>query len=186
MRYSLKDYQEEAVVDMLRLLARARDDWTRWKSPVALSLTATTGSGKTVIAAAVIEALFSGDPDLQFDRDPGAVVLWFTDDPSLNEQTRFRLLEAADRLAPGRLVPIGNTFNREKLEPGTVYFLNAQKLGKNSLLVRGAPEAPQDNAQSALPMPDARAFTMWDTLANTISDESLTLYPDFGRGRTGA
>lgn len=176
MRYSLKDYQEEAVADVLKLLARARDDWTRWKSPVALSLTATTGSGKTVIAAAVIEALFSGDHDLQFDRDPGAVVLWFTDDPSLNEQTRFRLLEAADRLAPGRLVVIGNTFNREKLEPGTVYFLNAQKLGKNSLLVRGAPEAPQDDGQTTMPMPDARAFTMWDTLANTISDRSLRLY----------
>ena len=25
-------------------------------------------------------------------------------------------------------------------------------------------------------MPDARAFTMWDTLANTIADERLTLY----------
>ena len=176
MRYSLKDYQEEAVADVMKLLARARDDWTRWKSPVALSLAATTGSGKTVIAAAVIEALFSGDHDLEFERDPGAVVLWFTDDPSLNEQTRFRLLEAADRLAPGRLVVIGNTFNREKLEPGNVYFLNAQKLGKNSRLVRGAPEAPQDDRQTAMPMPDARAFTMWDTLANTISDGSLTLY----------
>ena len=31
-------------------------------------------------------------------------------------------------------------------------------------------------AQHDLPMPDARAFTMWDTLANTIADEHLTLY----------
>ena len=186
MRYSLKDYQEEAVADVLKLLARARDDWTRWKSPVALSLTATTGSGKTVIAAAVIEALFSGDHDLQFDRDPGAVVLWFTDDPSLNEQTRFRLLEAADRLAPGRMVVIGNTFNREKLEPGTVYFLNAQKLGKNSLLVRGAPEAPQDNAQTAMPMPDARAFTIWDTLGEHHIRRGASRCTSFWTRRTGA
>ena len=176
MRYSLKDYQEDAVADVLDRLARARDDWNRWKSPVAFSLTATTGSGKTVMAAAVIEALFDGNPDHDFDPDPGTVVLWFTDDPSLNEQTRFRLLDAADRIARSRLVVIENTFNQEKLEPGNVYFLNAQKLGKNSLLVRGASVGPQESAQPELPMPDARAFTMWDTLANTIADQHLTLY----------
>ena len=75
-----------------------------------------------------------------------------------------------------RLVVIENTFNQEKLEPGKVYFLNAQKLGKKSLLVRGAPESSQERDQYDLPMPDARAFTMWDTLANTIADEHLTLY----------
>ncbi len=176
MRYSLKDYQEDAVADVLDRLIRARDDWGQRKSPGAFSLTATTGSGKTVMAAAVIEALFEGDPDHDFDPDPGGVVLWFTDDPSLNEQTRFRLLDAADRIAPSRLVAVENTFNREKLEPGNVYFLNAQKLGKNSLLVRGASGAFQRRDQSELPMPDARAFTIWDTLSNTIADERLTLY----------
>ena len=143
---------------------------------MAFSLTATTGAGKTVMAAAVIEALFDGNPDYDFDSDPGAVVLWFTDDPSLNEQTRFRLLDAADRIAHSRLVVIENTFHQQKLEPGKVYFLNAQKLGKKSLLVRGAPESSQERAQHELPMPDARAFTMWDTLANTVADEHLTLY----------
>ena len=176
MRYTLKDYQNDAVADVLAHLTRARADWQRWKSPVAFSLTATTGAGKTVMAAAVIEALFDGNPDYDFESDPGAVVLWFTDDPSLNEQTRFRLLAAADRIAHSRLVVIENTFNREKLEPGNVYFLNAQKLGKKSLLVRGAPESSQEELQYELPMPDARAFTMWDTLANTIADEHLTLY----------
>ena len=176
MRYTLKDYQEDAVANVLERLARARDAWHRWRSPVAFSLTATTGAGKTVMAAAVIEALFDGNPDHEFDSDPGAVVLWFTDDPSLNEQTRFRLLDAADRIAHSRLVVIENSFNREKLERGKVYFLNAQKLGKKSILVRGAPESSQARVQQGLPMPDARAFTMWDTLANTIADEHLTLY----------
>ena len=176
MRYTLKDYQNDAVADVLGHLARARDDWHRWKSAVAFSLTATTGAGKTVMAAAVIEALFDGNPDYDFDPDPGAVVLWFTDDPSLNEQTRFRLLDAADRIAHSRLEVIENTFNQKKLEAGKVYFLNAQKLGKKSLLVRGAPESSQEEAQYKLGMPDARAATMWETLANTIADESLTLY----------
>ena len=176
MRYTLKGYQEDAVADVLARLKRARADWRQWKSPVAFSLTATTGAGKTVMAAAVIEALFDGNPNHDFDADPGAVVLWFTDDPSLNEQTRFRLLDAADRISHPRLVVIENTFNQEKLEPGKVYFLNAQKLGRNSLLVRGAPERAQKKAEHSLPMPDARSFTMWDTLANTITAEDLTLY----------
>ncbi|MDE2654656.1 MAG: DEAD/DEAH box helicase family protein [Gemmatimonadota bacterium] len=177
MRYALKDYQDGAVADVLKHLARARADWHKWRSPVAFSLTATTGAGKTVMAAAVIEALFHGNPALEFDSDPGAVVLWFTDDPSLNEQTRFRLMDASDRIAHSRLVVIENTFNQPKLEPGKVYFLNRQKLGKKSLLVRGTPEdAPAESQRELLPMPDSRAYTMWDTLANTIADEQLTLY----------
>ena len=176
MRYTLKDYQDDAVAEVLARLARARDDWQRWRSPVAFSLTATTGAGKTVMAAAVIEALFDGNANYDFDSDPGAVVLWFTDDPALNEQTRYRLQEAADRIARSRLEVIGNTFNQQKLNPGKVYFLNAQKLGKKSLLVRGARGESSTGAGPRLPMPDGRAFTMWDTLANTIADEKLTLY----------
>ena len=180
MRYTLKDYQVDAVADVLKNLERARDDWQRWQSPTAFSLTATTGAGKTVMAAAVIEALFNGDAEHDFAPDPGAVVLWFTDDPALNEQTRFRLMAAADRLASqSRLVVIDSRFNQEKLEPGKVYFLNAQKLSKRSRLVRGAPEADPDDPRRPLehlPMPDGRAFTMWDTLQNTIEDDALTLY----------
>ena len=180
MRYTLKDYQDDAVAEVLARLERAREDWQKRQSLGAFSLTATTGAGKTVMAAAVIEALFDGDADHDFEADPGAAVLWFTDDPALNEQTRFRLMAAADRLAAkSRLVVIDSSFNQEKLEPGKVYFLNAQKLGKKSLLVRGAPEPDPDDPQqnlAHLPPPDARAFTMWDTLRNTIEDENLTLY----------
>lgn len=185
MRFALKDYQVDAVGDVLRNLEDARDDWHRKQRPVAFSLTATTGAGKTVMAAAVIEALFDGDADYDFEADPTAVVLWFTDDPSLNEQTRFKLIEASDRIAGSRLVVVENTFNQEKLEPGRVYFLNAQKLSKNSLLVKGAPEAGDqlfETAGTQLPLvdhtvsPDLRQFSFWDTLRNTIEDEQLTLY----------
>ena len=47
MRYSLKDYQEDAVADVLDRLERARADRNRWDSLGAFSLTATTGAGKT-------------------------------------------------------------------------------------------------------------------------------------------
>ena len=82
----------------------------------AFSLTAVTGAGKTVMAAAVFEALFHGDDEFDFDADPGAVVIWFSDDPALNEQTRFRLMEASDRLNHTDLVPVENTFNRASLK----------------------------------------------------------------------
>jgi type III restriction enzyme len=176
MRFTLKDYQTDAVGDVLRNLADARDDWHRKRRPVAFSLTATTGAGKTVMAAAVIEALFDGNDDFNFEPDPGAVVLWFTDDPSLNEQTRFRLMEAGDRIAHSRLVVVENTFNQEKFESGKVYFLNTQKLSKNSLLVKGAPEDSDDVLILRAAHPDLRGFTIWDTIRNTILDEHLTLY----------
>ncbi|WP_328525625.1 DEAD/DEAH box helicase [Kribbella sp. NBC_00359] len=176
MRFTLKDYQVDAVGDVLRNLADARFDWQQRRRPTAFSLTATTGAGKTVMAAAVIESLFDGNDDFSFEADPGAVVLWFTDDPSLNEQTRFRLMEAGDRIAHSRLEVIENTFNEENLEPGKVYFLNAQKLSKNSLLVKGAPDDSQEPLVERSASPDLRAFTMWDTIRNTIENDHLTLY----------
>lgn len=178
MKFTLKDYQEEAVRDTLVNLRKASKRWHEDKDRNAFSLTATTGAGKTVMAAAVFEALFHGDDNFEFEPDPGAVVIWFSDDPSLNEQSRFRLLEASDRISPSDLVVVQNTFNYEKLEAGKIYFLNTQKLSKSSLLVRGhdyAEEGVERNGQLTI-MPDLRAFTIWDTIQNTIEDPALTLY----------
>lgn len=170
MKFILKDYQSDAVADVLANLRHARDDFHSSRPRrSAFSLTAATGAGKTVMAAAVIEALFAGDDDFDFTADPGAVVLWFTSDPSLNEQTRHRIRQAADRIPPNRLKVIGSTFGEPKLSPGHVYFLNSQKLASRSLLVRGATD------QLAV-SPDLRARTFWEVLQNTIEDESLTLY----------
>ena len=94
MKFTLKDYQDEAVRDVLDATSsKARKRWREDGDNHAFSLTAATGAGKTVMAAAVFEALFHGDDSYDFDPDPGAVVIWFSDDPSLNEQTRFRLME---------------------------------------------------------------------------------------------
>ena len=112
MKYTLKDYQTEAVKDVLVNLKKAQKRWHQDGDKHAFSLTATTGAGKTVMAAAVFEALFFGDDDYDFDPDLGAVVLWFSDDPSLNEQSRFRLMEASDKLTISDLVTVENTFSR--------------------------------------------------------------------------
>jgi type III restriction enzyme len=179
MKFTLKDYQETAVGDVLTNLYKARKRWKEDGDKHAFSLTATTGAGKTVMAAAVFEALFYGDDNFNFEADPGAVVIWFSDDPSLNEQSRFRLLEASDKLDLSDLVVVENTFNKEKFEPGKIYFLNTQKLSKTSLLVRGHSEIEEDSPQIDLfteARPDNRAFTIWDTIKNTIEDPALTLY----------
>jgi hypothetical protein len=174
MKFTLKDYQDEAVIDVLGNMRKARKRWLEDRDRHSFSLTAATGAGKTVMAAAVFEALFHGDDRYEFDRDPGAVVLWFSDDPSLNEQTRFRLMESSDRLRHTDLVVVENTFNRAKFEPGKIYFLNTQKLGKNSLLVRGFDD--EDGGLFPGARPDLRGHTIWDTIRNTIEDPALTLY----------
>lgn len=175
MKFTLKDYQDEAVRDVLANLRKARKRWRDDGDRYSFSLTAVTGAGKTVMAAAAFEALFHGDDNYDFEADPGAVVIWFSDDPSLNEQTRFRLMESSDRLNHSDLVVVQNTFNREKFEPGKVYFLNTQKLGKKSLLVRGF-EPDEDNPAFPEMRPDLRSHTIWDTIQNTIEDPYLTLY----------
>jgi type III restriction enzyme len=179
MKFTLKDYQSDAVRDALSNLKKARKRWHEDADKHAFSLTAVTGAGKTVMAAAAFEALFHGDDEYDFDADPGAVVIWFSDDPNLNEQTRFRLMEASDRIRHTDLVVVENTFNRAKFEARKIYFLNTQKLGKNSLLVRGHdPEDLDEKAGDLLPetRPDMRSHTMWDTIRNTIEDPELTLY----------
>lgn len=183
MKFTLKDYQGEAVSDVLASLEAAR---ANFKNPEkrensAFSLTASTGAGKTVMAAAAIEALFWGSEDFDFKPDTGAVVLWFSDDPSLNEQTRNRLMQASEKFDYNNLVRIEPPFAKPRLDPGKVYFLNTQKLSKSSLLTRGhietSPEG-MDHLPGLEPgvTPDLQGWTIWETLANTIQDESLTLY----------
>lgn len=69
---------------------------------------------------------------------------------------------------------VENTFNRAKFDPGKIYFLNTQKLGKNSLLVRGF-DGDEDGTFPEM-RPDLRSHTIWDTIRNTIEDPALTLY----------
>lgn len=175
MKFTLKDYQHEAVLDVLDNMRKARKRWREDADRHAFSLTAATGSGKTVMAAAVFEAMFHGDDGFNFDRDPGAVVIWFSDDPSLNEQTRFRLMESSDRLRHTDLVVVESTFIRPKFEAGKIYFLNTQKLSKKSLLVRGFDD---DEILNTFPemRPDMRNHTIWDTIRNTVEDPELSLY----------
>jgi type III restriction enzyme len=180
VKFTLKDYQADAVDDVLANVKRARENF---KNPnkreiSSFSLTATTGAGKTVMAAAAIEAMFWGNETFDFAPDPGAVVLWFSDDPSLNKQTFNRLRQASEKFTYSNLVHIEPPFAKPRLDPGKVYFLNTQKLTKSSLLTRGHLETAP-NVQERIPglaAPDMQGWTIWETLAKTIDAEDLTLY----------
>lgn len=148
MRLELKGFQQIATDELLTHLRAARRDALSF--PQAILLSAPTGAGKTVIATAVIEALFDGDAE-----SPGSdltTVLWLTDQPELNEQTR-RKMQAHSDVLDGRLVTIEQHFQDRVLRPGHVYFLNTQKLGRNSGLMSARDERP---------------WTLWDTIRDTI------------------
>jgi len=161
MQFTLKDYQTTAVTSILTTLGYARDDWHTRGRRTAFALSSTTGSGKTVIAAAVIEALLHGSDDFGVDPDPSAVVLWVSKDPALNAQTKARFIECADRIPAGDLELLDKSYGHDSLQTGTVYFINPDKL--------------RDGADFAK-RTDTRRFTFWEILANTIKDPGKTLY----------
>ncbi len=161
MKYELFDYQRTAAMDCVDRLIRGRNDNDQgYLSSFALS--AITGSGKTVIATAVIEGMLHGSADLEVEADPRATFLWVTDDPALNNQTRNKMIQASDLLQPARLRILDNDFLDSELSPGRVYFLNIQKLSKNAGLAHGGR--------------NLRQHSMWDVLANTINGDSSDLY----------
>lgn len=161
MRYTLKDYQFSATADITKALRRATknsedDPNDRW----AGTLSAPTGAGKTVIASAVIETLFDGNE--QFAADPLATVLWVTDDPALNAQTKRNMNQASSTLGPGRLITIDSSFDEEQFETNNVYFLNIQKLARSNPLARSNTEN--------------RGYSLWQTIANTIAANGPHFY----------
>lgn len=178
MKFTLKDYQDDAVADVLANLERAKTVYERDGRESSFSLTAPTGAGKTVMAAAAIEALFYGSERFDFEPDPGAVVIWFSDDPNLNDQTRMRLMDASEKFSSSDLVTIQPPFAKPRLDPGKVYFLNTGKLTKNSLLTRGHDENVEEQLAGLADVatPDMQGWTIWETIANTIADDNLTLY----------
>jgi type III restriction enzyme len=161
MRYELHDYQRDAALEVLKRIRRGRRDWRDDGERSSFALSAITGSGKTVIATAVIEALLFGSTDLDTDADPRISFLWITDDPALNRQTRGRMFEASELLAPTTLVEVDESFLDADLAPGRVFFLNTQKLSRSSRL-----------AQSGT---NAREFSFWDILRNTIRGDTTDL-----------
>lgn len=161
MKYELKEFQDTAFVRLMDDMEYLMQGYLEHGRPGSCCLAAPTGSGKTVIAAAVTEALMEGDPQsaYEFEPDPQACVLWVTDLPALAEQTKDKFLDATD-LDPTHIESIANSFTQShnRLEAGKVYFMHRQLLGKGKLLTRGG-----------------ETSTFWQILRESIED-GLHLY----------
>lgn len=161
MLVTLKDFQQEAVdklVGNITAMVRSADDGRL----TATALSAPTGAGKTVMAIAAIERLLVGD-----EADPRAVVLWMSDSPSLNEQTRERVNTMSDKLndAMSFETITGKNFKDiDRLNEGHVYFLSRQMLSRTSLLSRGGEHG------------NGRTFR--DVLDSTIENSHLVVFID--------
>lgn len=161
MKYELFDFQKTAVSELLKKMESMQRSYAADGSLSAVSLTAPTGAGKTVISAAVAEGLFYGNDT--YAGDDSAVILWLSDSPSLNEQTMKRFDAATDLLnGATAMESIGPDFAKShmKLQPGHVYFLNRQLLGKGKKLSNEAE--------------GGRSF--YDVLNDTIEDDDIHLY----------
>ena len=97
-------------------------------------LSSPTGSGKTVILTLLMERLWKGHESIA--PDPNAIFLWISDSPELNIQSKEKIEAASDIFPRSQLVIIDTDFDRERLLPGHIYFLNTQKLGVSSLLTK--------------------------------------------------
>lgn len=159
MKYELKDFQERAVDTLTKQLVQADDMYKNYNDKISCSLSAVTGSGKTVMAAAAIEALLNGSEDFNVEPHQNAVILWVTDSPALNDQTFNKFQQSSD-MDVLMMHTVENTTTEEirELQPHSIYFLNRQKLADSSLLTRGG-EIP----------------TFWQILQNTY-DRGTTVY----------
>ena len=157
MKIALFEFQKQALHDLRVRLTAARP-MASLNSPQAITLSAPTGSGKTVIMTALFEALLVGpDDQLEWPSDwrpqPDATILWVSDMPELNEQTRRKIEAQSDKVfRVNQLVTIDANFDAERLEGGRVYFINTQKLATEKLLTREG---------------DNRTWSVWRTFANT-------------------
>lgn len=160
MRDELISFQQTAVSKLLAEINSAKAYHKADGRPQVIAFRAPTGSGKTIVMTTVIEDIFNGTETTV--EQPEAIFVWLSDSPQLNEQSKTKIIQKADKIRPNQCVTIeDDSFDREMLDDGMIYFLNTQKLGKSSRLVIGG---------------DNRTYTIWQTLQNTADRKGDHLY----------
>lgn len=160
MKVELFPFQKNALTDLRMKTAEALGSYHRTHAPQVVSFTAPTGAGKTIIMASLIESIFFGDES--YVEQQNAIVVWLSDSPQLNEQSKLKIDTKADKIRLGQCVTVSeDSFDKEFFEDGHIYFLNTQKLSKTSNLMKNG---------------DDRTYTIWQTIAHTVREKSDRLY----------
>ena len=158
MRDELMSFQQTAVSKLLAEISSAVAYHKVDGRPQVIAFRAPTGSGKTIVMTTVIEDILNGTDTIV--EQPEAIFVWLSDSPQLNEQSKTKIIQKADKIRPNQCVTIeDNSFDQEMLDDGMIYFLNTQKLGKSSRLVSGG---------------DDRTYTIWQTVQNTVERKATT------------
>lgn len=158
MKITLFPFQEDALYALNQKIDKAHLLWQK-DDPQVISFSAPTGAGKTIIMTSLFEDIFCGNENRL--ADPDAVIVWLSDSPMLNEQTRYKIERQSTKIRMQDLVMIDSSFDAEVLEGGKVYFLNTQKLGTDKLLTIHS---------------DVRQYSIWETLTNTAERKPKQLY----------
>lgn len=160
MKVELFPFQKRALSDIRMKTVEAMGSYHRTHAPQVVSFTAPTGAGKTIIMSALIEGILYGD-DIYAEQQ-NAIIVWLSDSPQLNEQSKLKIDSKADKIRLSQCVTVSeDSFDRETFEDGHIYFLNTQKLSVSSKLTKNG---------------DGRFYTIWETLANTVQEKSDRLY----------
>lgn len=160
MNVELFPFQKKALLDIRMKTAEAMGSYHRTHAPQVVSFTAPTGAGKTIIMSALIEDILFGNEN--YAEQPNAIIIWLSDSPQLNEQSKQKIDSKANKIRLTQCVTISEeSFDKELFEDGHIYFLNTQKLSVSSKLTKNG---------------DDRTYTIWQTLANTVREKSDRLY----------
>ena len=177
MKITLFDFQKDALVKLREALLSARKSVSPDNQQV-IAFSAATGSGKTIMMTALFEAILDEPDDqlawpLDWAPQPDAVILWVSDMPELNEQTRLKIEAKSDKVyRVNQLITIDAHFDEPRLYGGRIYFINTQKLAVNQPLTNRG---------------DGRQHLIWETLTNTacaIPDRFYVVIDEAHRGMT--
>ena len=170
MKCNLFPFQQKALDSLHQYCAFAQQSYGTMHVPQVISFTAPTGAGKTIITSALIEQIFCGSSFAP--EQSNAIIIWLSDSPELNKQSRDKIETKADKIQLGQCITIeDDSFDQELLEDGHIYFLNTQKLSKSSNLTNHS---------------DLRQYTIWETINNTIIEKSDHLYMIIDEAHRGA
>lgn len=170
MLVDLFDFQQKALDELRERQKKAQRRYMQDGDKHIIPFTAPTGAGKTIIMSAFIEALYCGDTHQGAQND--AIVLWLSDSPELNEQSKMKLYAKADKLLMRPVITIDEkSFRADKLQPGTIYFVNTQKFGANSNLIKYSND---------------RNYTGWDFMRNTVEEYGEKLVVIIDEAHRGA